>query len=648
MGVPERIGRYQILEELGQGAMGTVYLGRDEMLDRDVAVKVMSKGAADPDARARFLREARAAARLQHPNIVVIYELGEHEGAPFMVLEYLEGVDLQHAIDSGIRPDPRTTLPVVLQLLAGLGHAHEHGIVHRDVKPSNVFLPYGKPAKIMDFGVARLAGLGTTTAGVVVGTPNYMSPEQASAGEIDGRSDLFSSGLILYELVTGEKAYKADSLVAILYKILHEAPDLTLIPEGQKWERLRAVLARALARKAEDRYPDARAMSAELAQALSDLGGTLDWTAPADQALLVRPKPTVRTSPTLGASRPSKAPSAGPAHVRESARPSLPPAGAPARRAPRAAAVGGAALAALAATGAWLWLRPGPAATTPTPPPRPSPTASAETPTPARTPIPAPLAAPPTAAPTPVPTATPAPARPTPTPVSRGTSFRRRRLRPPRAWASRPASCAPRTWCSGVVGRRRWRRPGRRSRAIPATPERRLWRNGRRKSSSSRSAFGTRGPRSTKATASGPSRRFGAAPWSARTTRGCWPCSGRSCGSSRLPPRAGFELRCRLARMIRSEAAQGGSLMAYVIAEPCVNTKDTACVEVCPVDCIHPKKDEAEFAAETKLYIDPETCIDCGACVPVCPVQAIFPVEELPEKWAHFTKIDADWYATRK
>jgi serine/threonine-protein kinase len=301
MGVPERIGRYQVLGELGQGAMGTVYRGRDEGLDRDVAVKVMSKGMADADARARFLREARAAARLQHPNIVVIYELGEHEGAPFMALELLEGVDLQRGIDAGVRPDPRATLPVVLQLLAGLGHAHEHGIVHRDVKPSNVFLPLGRPAKIMDFGVARLAGLGTTTAGVVVGTPNYMSPEQASAGEIDGRSDLFSAGLILYELVTGEKAYQADSLVAILYKILHEPPDLSLIPEGRQWERLRAVLSRALARKADDRYPDARAMSAELALALSDLGGTLDWTAPADQALLVRPRPTLRPTPAAEA-----------------------------------------------------------------------------------------------------------------------------------------------------------------------------------------------------------------------------------------------------------------------------------------------------------------------------------------------------------
>ena len=369
MGVPERIGRYQVLAELGQGAMGTVYRGRDEMLDRDVAVKVMSKGLADADARARFLREARAAARLQHPNIVVIYELGEHEGAPFMVLELLEGVDLQRAIDGGIRPDPRATLPVVLQLLAGLGHAHEHGIVHRDVKPSNVFLPFGRPAKIMDFGVARLAGLGTTTTGVVVGTPNYMSPEQVASGELDGRSDLFSAGLILYELVTGEKAFQADSLVSIMYKILHEAPDLGLIPDGRQWERLRAVLTRALAREASDRYPDARAMSAELGQALSDLGGTLDWSAPADQALLVRPKPTLRSAPTLEAPRPTSAaaPPRSPAPRPEPGRPSTPAPVARARRPALAAGLGGIALVALVATGTWVWLRPAAATAPPVP-----------------------------------------------------------------------------------------------------------------------------------------------------------------------------------------------------------------------------------------------------------------------------------------
>jgi serine/threonine-protein kinase len=390
MGVPERIGRYQILGELGQGAMGTVYRGRDEALDRQVAVKVMSRGLADPDARARFLREAKAAARLQHPNIVVIYELGEHEGAPFMALELLEGVDLQRAIDSGIRPDPRATLPVVLQLLAGLGHAHEHGIVHRDVKPSNVFLPFGRPAKIMDFGVARLTGLGTTTSGVVVGTASYMSPEQASAGEVDGRSDLFSAGLILYELVTGEKAYKADSIVAMIYKITHEPPDLSLIPEGREWERLRAVLTRALARKAADRYPDARAMSAELAQALVDLGGTVDGAAPADLALLVRPRAASRVAPAPAPSLPPPtlaAPPTGPVPM-------------PRRRWGLAAGVGAVALVVIAATAAWLWLRPGAA-----PPP-----ASASPGTPSSTPHPAPTAAV-------VPVAPPAPAAPAPAEV---------------------------------------------------------------------------------------------------------------------------------------------------------------------------------------------------------------------------------------
>jgi serine/threonine-protein kinase len=287
---PAQIGRYRILGEVGRGAMGTVYRGRDASLERDVAIKVMSVGVTDPDARKRFLREGKAVGRLQHPNIVTIYELGEHEGNPFMALELLDGMDLQQAIEAGIRPDPKITLPIILQALAGLGHAHENGIVHRDVKPSNIFLPQGRPAKIMDFGVVRLAG-GSTTKDVIVGTPNYMSPEQAKGGELDGRSDLFSVGLILYELVTGEKAYGGDSVVAVLFKITNEEPDLSLIPRGPGWDRVRGVLTRALQKKPEDRHPDARAMSADLQQALKELGGTADWMTPSDQGLLVRKRP---------------------------------------------------------------------------------------------------------------------------------------------------------------------------------------------------------------------------------------------------------------------------------------------------------------------------------------------------------------------
>ncbi len=298
---PERIGRYTVLGELGRGAMGVVYRGRDESLDRDVALKVMTKGTADQAARARFQREARAAARLQHPNIVVIYELGEHAGSPFMALEMLEGTDLQRAIEEGIRPDPRRVLPLVLQILAGLGHAHEQGIVHRDVKPSNVFLPIGRPAKIMDFGVARLAGAGVTTGGMLSGTPSYMSPEQVTSEEVDGRSDLFSVGLMLYELVTGEKAIRAESVAATFYKILHETPDLTLIPPGAGWRRLRSVLERALARRRDDRYPDARSMSADLALALAELGGTVEGTDVAAEPLLLkrRPSPAAPASPRV-------------------------------------------------------------------------------------------------------------------------------------------------------------------------------------------------------------------------------------------------------------------------------------------------------------------------------------------------------------
>jgi serine/threonine-protein kinase len=383
MGVPERIGRYLVTGDLGQGAMGTVYRGRDDSLDRDVAIKVMSRGLADAGARARFLREARAAAKLQHPNIIVIYELGEHEGAPFMALELLEGVDLQRAIDGGIRPDPRATLPVVLQVLAGLGHAHVNGIVHRDVKPSNVFLPFGRPAKIMDFGVARLSGLGTTTSGVVTGTPNYMSPEQVQAGDVDGRSDLFSAGLILYELVTGEKAFQADSVVALMYKIVHEAPDLGLIPGGPQWARLRAVLERALARRPSDRYPDAAAMSADLALALEDLGGKADGAAPADQALLVRPKPAVRPppAPAEAATRPPETAAASVS------------APVTARGSRRGAVVLAAATAAVVGLGAWLVWRPPWRASDVSPPPAPGPAASASAA------VPAPASTPPSAEP---------------------------------------------------------------------------------------------------------------------------------------------------------------------------------------------------------------------------------------------------------
>jgi len=413
---PGRIGRFRILDSLGQGAMGTVYRARDESLERDVAVKVMSMGlGTDPDARARFKREAQAAARLQHPNIVTIYELGEHEGSPFMAMELLEGVDLQQAILAGLRPDPKATLPVVLQLLAGLGHAHDHGIVHRDVKPSNLFLPRGRPAKIMDFGIARLAASGMTTAGMVVGTPNYMSPEQVRAGHLDGRSDLFSAGLILYELVTGEKAYKSESVVGLLYKIAHEAPDLSLLPRGPEWDRLRAIFARALAHEPDERYPDARTMSADLIAALQDFGGSLDWTAPSDLGLISRVTPRPAFLPDLAETAP---PPGGFAPASVSV-PS-PAAGTPAPAVKIAWALGGLSVV-LLGMAAWL-LRPSGGGTVSSP----SPASDVQTHVPGTSSIPPPPSptlargpspSPPRPSATTAPTAPPAPSSPSP-PVS--------------------------------------------------------------------------------------------------------------------------------------------------------------------------------------------------------------------------------------
>jgi len=389
--LPGRIGRYRVLDFLGQGAMGVVYRGRDDALDREVALKVMSMGhGADAEARTRFLREARAAARLQHPNIVTIYELGEHEGNPFMAMELLEGMDLQRAIEGGLRPDPRRTLPIVLQLLAGLGHAHENGIVHRDVKPSNVFLPRKRPAKIMDFGVARLAG-GGTTAGVVVGTPNYMSPEQVRGGDLDGRSDLFSAGLILYELVTGEKAYKADSVVALMFKIANEPAELSLIPRDKAWKPLRQVLSRALAHDRGQRYPDAHTMSVDLAAALLELGGTADWATASNWGVVSRttPRPAQAVVEPARSESAESTPSAAAAPVVAAA----------SQRAPLLAAGGLAVAATLLLVAAGIALR------RPSEPPRPALRPASPPAVEAAKPEPTPAAQRPTATPTAAPSA---------------------------------------------------------------------------------------------------------------------------------------------------------------------------------------------------------------------------------------------------
>jgi predicted Ser/Thr protein kinase len=262
-----RIGRYVVLGRIGRGGMGMVYRALDEELEREIALKVLTLEAGlDSETRRRFTVEAKAAAQLQHPNIVTIYELGEARGFPFIAMELLGGVDLESQMRSGEKLLLAEKLEIVAQVCRGLAYAHERRIVHRDVKPSNVRLLDDGSVKIMDFGIAKLGGTNLTQSGMVVGTVHYMSPEQVRGLALDGRSEVFSAGIVLQELVSGTRPFEGSTATEILYKIVHApAPPLPLPPDTSAG-RLQHILDRALAKDVAQRYPGADAMADELAE----------------------------------------------------------------------------------------------------------------------------------------------------------------------------------------------------------------------------------------------------------------------------------------------------------------------------------------------------------------------------------------------
>ena len=225
--MPEKIGRYQILERVGKGGMGVLFRGYDPVLDREVAVKVMLADFSDDteQMRPRFYREAKSAAKLQHRNIVTIFEFAEENNQPHIVMEFLRGLPLSSRMEQ--KPDLTLDdkLDIVAQLCSGLGYAHSQGVVHRDVKPANVFLLEDGTVKLLDFGIAKLATSTLTRQGDVVGSAPYMSPEQiAGAQDLDGRSDVWSTGILLYELLSGRKPFEGDGLTTLLSGILREPP----------------------------------------------------------------------------------------------------------------------------------------------------------------------------------------------------------------------------------------------------------------------------------------------------------------------------------------------------------------------------------------------------------------------------------------
>jgi eukaryotic-like serine/threonine-protein kinase len=301
--LPSRIGRYAITGKLGQGGMGVVYAARDEQLERTVALKKMSSLADDETARKRFLREARAAASVNHPNICQLYEIGEDGGELFIAMELLEGEALAARLLRGAL-SVSETLPIGLGILAALQALHGRGIVHRDLKPSNVFLtPHG--VKLLDFGLARtsdpdlarppdsLADL--TRTGMVVGTPRYMAPEQVTGDSPDARTDLFAAGAILFEMLAGRPAFTGRNVVEILHATLYEQPPaLTGSPAVAAADR---VIRRALAKRASDRPASAAEMAEELRTVLGVAGDDTPALARALTRLVVLPFRILRPDP---------------------------------------------------------------------------------------------------------------------------------------------------------------------------------------------------------------------------------------------------------------------------------------------------------------------------------------------------------------
>jgi len=273
--VPEKLGRYTIVRELGKGAMGVVYEGLDPNINRRVAIKTARRDVMEVTGRAdemmeRFLREATAAGGLNHPNIITIYDAAEEGDIAYIAMEYLEGGDLFDLMERKRRFTPEEAVDIAATVCEALAAAHDQGIVHRDVKPGNILMPEDGPLKVADFGVARIEDSSLTQEGAMIGTPHYMSPEQFMGQRADARSDLFCAGIILYEMLTGEKPFGGEALSTVMHNVIKGAP---IEPQELNFavnDTLSRVVLKALAKRPQDRYQSGRAMAAALREALKE------------------------------------------------------------------------------------------------------------------------------------------------------------------------------------------------------------------------------------------------------------------------------------------------------------------------------------------------------------------------------------------
>jgi len=343
----DHIGKYEIRRELGRGAMGVVYEGYDPAIKRLVALKtIRADQLAGENAEAmiaRFRREAQAAGRLNHPNIVSIYDFGEDGAISYIAMELIKGRELKECFESNERFRLADIVRIMGQILGALGYSHRQGVVHRDVKPANIFLLPDAAVKVADFGIAHLESSNLTQVGTVIGTPSYMSPEQIMGLPVDGRSDLFSAGVILYQFLTGERPFAGSTATTTMQKVLKEDPLAPSTLNVQLPPALDAVVRKALAKRMEDRF-----------QSAQEFADALDAAAPAATGTASAKAPGTHTEPTLIAdSEATVANTPAPAVRKAPQSAAAPGAASPASRSP-AVAIGVAAAVAALGAGAWF------------------------------------------------------------------------------------------------------------------------------------------------------------------------------------------------------------------------------------------------------------------------------------------------------
>jgi serine/threonine-protein kinase len=273
---PGMLGRYKVLKELGRGAMGLVYLGKDPTIQRFVAIKTMRLDQIDnddklQDIKERFFREAESTGRLSHPNIVTIYDAGEENDLGYIAMELIEGTPLkQWARKPNLMPVDEVLLTVAT-VADALDYAHQQGVVHRDIKPANIMITKDRVVKVMDFGIAKMASSSKTQTNIVMGTPTYMSPEQIAGKKVDGRSDIFSLGIVLFELLTGQLPFTADNLSAILFSIAHHPHPAIQPLRPDLPPMVQEIVDRALQKELPHRYRRADEFASELRACLQSL-----------------------------------------------------------------------------------------------------------------------------------------------------------------------------------------------------------------------------------------------------------------------------------------------------------------------------------------------------------------------------------------